>query len=100
DIGEYLEFIGTAHIVAIAAGAIADNAVAIDRANLTRLERFYHSSAGRLPDPTVVFYAHSPNPITLARILSPVRPRNAAGGKLKRSRPPKNAQRAATPSIP
>src|SRR5690606_15142151 len=81
DIGEYLEFVGAAHVVAVAAGAIADDAVAIDRTNLARLERLYHSSAGRLPDPTVVFYAHSPNLITLARILSPVRQRSAAAGK-------------------
>src|SRR5690606_10054338 len=59
DIGENLEFIGAADIVAIAAGAIAYDFMSVHFPHLTRLERADHAALRRLPDPPVVLDTHT-----------------------------------------
>src|SRR5690606_647926 len=58
DVREDLELVGATDIVAIAAGAIADDTAAVGRADLARLERFDHAGLGRASDPAVAFNAH------------------------------------------
>ena len=58
DVGEDLEFIGTTHIVAIAAGAIADNTLPILVAHLAWLEGLDHALGSNPPNPTVAFDTH------------------------------------------
>src|SRR5690606_28533229 len=58
DVGEDLELVRAAHVVTIAAGAVADDAPPIDRAHLPRLERGDHARTRRLPDPAIILDAH------------------------------------------
>src|SRR5690606_25085412 len=61
DVREDLELVGAAHVVAVAAGAVAHDALAIDRAHLAGLEGFYHPGGGCSPDPAIALYAHGLN---------------------------------------
>ena len=59
DIGKDLELIGTAHIVAVAGGAVGDDALTVHVAYLTRLKRLDHPLVLRhTTDPLVGFNAH------------------------------------------
>ena len=60
DVGEDLEFVGAAHIVAIARGAVRHDALAIGLANLPRLEGLDHGLLGsHAPDPVVTLDRHA-----------------------------------------
>src|SRR5690606_32429534 len=75
DVGEDLEFVCAAHVIAVAAGAIADDTAAIGGADLAGLEGFDHAGFGRAADPAVAFDAHGEKcPGWLQAILSSCRP--------------------------
>src|SRR5690606_21444699 len=77
DIRENLELVGAAHIITVAARAIAHDALTIDGANLSRLERFNHAVGGRAPDPAITLDGHGlTQPLKMARILAPQATRN------------------------
>ena len=58
DVGEDLEFIGAANVLAVTRGAVADNALAVHVANLSRLERLDHALRGHAANPFIAFDAH------------------------------------------
>src|SRR5690606_6284861 len=59
DVGEHLEFRRAADVIAIAAGAVADDLAAIGLADLTGLEGLDHAGAFRhATDPFVALDAH------------------------------------------
>jgi len=59
DVGEHLEFGRTADVVAVAGGAVADDALAIDLANLLGLKGLDEAVLlGHAADPLVAFDAH------------------------------------------
>ena len=59
DVGEHLEFWRAADVVAIAAGAVADDFFAIDLTHLARFEGFDHAVLSRhAANPLVAFDAH------------------------------------------
>src|SRR5690606_200211 len=61
DVGEDLEFARAAHVIAIAGGAIGDDALAVGLAHLARLKRFDHAlGGGHAADPVVGLDAHEP----------------------------------------
>src|SRR5690606_28209708 len=61
DIGEYLEFVRAADVVAIAAGAITDDTPAVHAAHLVRFEGLDHAALGRYADPAITLDAHTPS---------------------------------------
>src|SRR5699024_3287576 len=54
DVRENLEFVGATHVVAVAAGAVADYLIPIDATNLAGLERLYHTRLSRFPYPAII----------------------------------------------
>src|SRR4029077_2486969 len=59
DVGEDLELVGAAHIVAVAGGAVGDDLAAVDFTHLTRLEGLDHAVLARhAADPVVGLDAH------------------------------------------
>src|SRR5690606_6270148 len=61
DVGEHLELARAAHVVAVAGGAVADDALAIGLLDLPGLERLDHAagSFGHAADPAVALDAHA-----------------------------------------
>ena len=59
DVGEDFEFVGAADVVAVAGGAVGNNAAAVLLFDLVRLERLDHAMLfGHAADPAVGFDAH------------------------------------------
>ncbi|MPM34592.1 hypothetical protein SDC9_81178 [bioreactor metagenome] len=59
DVGEHLEFRRAADVVAIAAGAVADDLAAIHLTDLPRLERLDHAVLlGHTADPLIALDGH------------------------------------------
>src|SRR5262249_7796941 len=58
DVGEDLEFVGAANVIAVTRRAVADNALAVALAHLPRLERFDHAFMRHAADPLVALDAH------------------------------------------
>src|SRR5690606_32273395 len=60
DVGEHLELARAAHVVAVAGGAVADDAAALGLLHLPGLVRFDHAVLlGHAPDPAVALDAHA-----------------------------------------
>src|SRR5207244_8803227 len=60
DVGEDLELVRAAYVVAVARGAVGDDPVAVHLAHLPRLEGLDHALLARhAPDPVVGLDAHS-----------------------------------------
>src|SRR5690606_15524774 len=75
DVREDLELVRTPHVVAVAAGAVADDAASVGGAHLAGFEGFYHAVGGCTPNPAVALYAHGLNLKEMARILAPTKVR-------------------------
>ena len=60
DVGEHLELARATHVVAVAGGTVADDALAVDLLHLPGLERLDHAVLfGHAADPTVTLDAHA-----------------------------------------
>ena len=69
DIRKHLEFWGAANIVTIAAGAVADDLVALPFAHLARLKRLDHPGRlGHAANPFVTFDCHGGETPNLRRL--------------------------------
>src|SRR5690606_762824 len=101
DVREDLEFVGATHVVAVAAGAVADDAPAIGRADLARFKGFDHAGAGLTADAGVAVGARGAHGAegdeVGALLLSSARPsgRPARGRSLT---PPSGPPRARAPA--
>src|SRR5690606_28571209 len=73
DISEDFEFVGTTHVVAIAAGAVADNFLAVHGTHLTGLERFDHPRVRLLTYPAIIFDSHNPPIISGVHFIASAR---------------------------